>query len=257
MTASAGGPLWAVVPAYNEEVRIGATLAALASQTDTDFTLVVVDNASSDATADLVRRFAATAPLPVHLVREDEPGTGAAADTGFRCAIGRGAGLLVRTDADCLPARDWIAAAREEFVRGTEMACGRSLPRRDENPTLAERYLLPPVTRATALYGRRRREHPHPRYRAPYVLCHGHNLAITAALYTRCGGTPRIPLEGPPEDVALLNRAREHSDRIARAERMVVHTSLRRLRAWGARRTLLWCWDRRYRPADVTEVHVR
>ncbi|GGV10039.1 glycosyl transferase [Streptomyces filipinensis] len=250
-------PLWVVVPAYDEEAGIGATLAALAAQSDTGFCLVVVDNASTDGTAEVVRRFAATAPFPVHLVREEEPGTGAAADTGFRYAIGRGAALLARTDADCLPAVDWIAAVRTEFGRGAELACGRSVPRRDEHPSPAERYLLPAVIRATALYGRFRKEHRHPRYRAPYVLCHGHNLAVTAALYLRCGGAPRTPLEGPPEDVVLLNRARLSSDRIVRAERMVVHTSLRRLRAWGARRTLLWCWDRRYRPADPREVHVR
>ncbi|MGW3205663.1 glycosyltransferase [Streptomyces sp. NPDC001135] len=250
-------PLWVVVPALNEEAGIGATLAALAAQTDTGFTLVVVDNASTDATPDVVRRFAAAAPFPVHLVDEEEPGAGAAADTGFRYAIGQGAALLARTDADCVPAADWIAAVRGEFGRGTELACGRSVPRRDEHPSLAERYLLPAVLRATALYGRYRKEHRHPRYRAPYVLCHGHNLAVTAALYLRCGGTPRVPLQGPPEDVVFLNRARTHSDRIARAERMVVHTSLRRLRAWGARRTLLWSWDRRYCPADTKEVHVR
>ncbi|MEU6478109.1 glycosyltransferase [Streptomyces sp. NPDC047017] len=254
---AAAGPLWVVVPAYDEAASIGATLAALAAQTDTGFALVVVDNASTDATAAVVRGFAATAPFPVHLVREDERGTGAAADTGFRYAIGRGATLLVRTDADCLPAADWIAAARAEFGRGTELACGRSLPRRDEHPSFAERYLLPAVIRTTALYGRYRPAHRRPRHRAPYVLCHGHNLAVTADLYLRCGGTPRVPLEGPPEDVGLLNRAREHSDRIARAERMVVHTSLRRLRAWGARRTLLWNWDRRYLPADPREVHIR
>ena len=57
--------------------------------------------------------------------------------------------------------------------------------------------------------------------------------------------------------MALLNRAREHSDRVVRAEKMVVENSLRRLRAWGARRTLLWDWDRRYRPTDDAEVHVR
>ncbi|MEU8031860.1 glycosyltransferase [Streptomyces sp. NPDC049099] len=250
-------PLWVVVPAYNEEAGIGATLAALAAQTDTGFTLVVVDNASTDATAEVVRRFAAAAPFPVHLVAEREPGAGAAADTGFRYAIGQGAALLARTDADCVPAADWIAAVRREFGRGAELACGRSVPRRDEHPSLAERYLLPAVIRATALYGRYRTEHRHPRFRAPYVLCHGHNLAVTAALYLRCGGTPRVPLQGPPEDVVLLNRARAYSDRIARAERMVVHSSLRRLRAWGARRTLLWSWDRRYCPADTREVHVR
>ncbi|MFE3148994.1 glycosyltransferase [Streptomyces sp. NPDC059218] len=250
-------PIWAVVPAYNEEAGIAATLAALAAQADTGFVLVVVDNASTDATARIVRRFAATSPFPVHLVREEERGTGAAADTGFRYAVAHGAELLVRTDADCLPSADWIAAARGEFARGTEMACGRSLPRHDEDPSFAERHLLPAIVRVTALYGRYRAEHRHPRFRAPYVLCHGHNLAITAALYLRCGGTPRTPLEGPPEDVVLLNRAREHSGRIARSEQMVVHTSLRRLRAWGARRTLLWCWDRRYRPADPKQVHVR
>ncbi|MFI1566752.1 glycosyltransferase [Streptomyces sp. NPDC020490] len=257
MNARDDAPLWVVVPAFNEEAGIGATLSALAAQTDTRFTLVVVDNASTDTTADVVRRFAARAPFPVHVVREDEPGTGAAADTGFRYAIERGAALLARTDADCLPAADWITEVRAELGRGTELACGRSVPRADERPSPAERYLLPAVIRATALYGRWRREHRHPRYRAPYVLCHGHNIAVTAALYLRCGGAPRVPLAGPPEDVVLLNRAREHSDRIARAERMVVHSSLRRLRAWGARRTLLWCWDRRYRPADERKVHVR
>ncbi|UNO38389.1 glycosyltransferase [Streptomyces sp. MST-110588] len=252
-----GGALWVVVPAFNEAAVLSGALSALAAQSDTSFSLVVVDNASTDATPGIVRRFAGTAPFPVHLVHEGQPGAGAAADTGFRHAIAHGAAYLLRTDADCLPARHWTAAAKAEFQRGTEMVCGRSLPRPDEAPSLAERYLLPAVVRITALYGRYRAAHRHPRYRAPYVLCHGHNLGITAELYLRCGGAPRIPLEGPPEDVVLLNRAREHSDRVARAEGMVVHHSLRRLRAWGARRTLLWCWDRRYRPADPRKVHVR
>ncbi|MFF9347088.1 glycosyltransferase [Streptomyces sp. NPDC014734] len=250
-------PLWAVIPAYDEERSIGATLTALAAQSDTGFTLVVVDNASTDGTAAVVRRFAATAPFPVHVVDEAEPGPGAAADTGFRFAVAHGAALLVRTDADCLPAPDWIATARAEFARGAEMVCGRSVPRRDESPSFAERHLLPALVRLTSLYGRYRGAHRHPRYRAPYVLCHGHNLAITADLYVRCGGAPRLPLRDSSDDVELLNRAREHSHRIVRSERLVVRASLRRLRAWGARRTLLWYWDRRYLPADDREVHVR
>jgi cellulose synthase/poly-beta-1,6-N-acetylglucosamine synthase-like glycosyltransferase len=54
--------LWVVVPAYNEAAGIGATLDALSGQTDLDFTLVVVDNASTDDTAVVVREFAARAP---------------------------------------------------------------------------------------------------------------------------------------------------------------------------------------------------
>ncbi|HWS32754.1 MAG TPA: glycosyltransferase, partial [Actinoplanes sp.] len=46
--------MWVVVPAYNEAARIGQTLDALAAQTDTDFTLLVVDNGSTDDTVAVV-----------------------------------------------------------------------------------------------------------------------------------------------------------------------------------------------------------
>ena len=88
------------------------------------------------------------------------------------------------------------------------------------------------------------------------MLIHGHNLAITAELYVRCGGTPREQLVDGSEDVTLLNRCRRHTDRIVRAEDLVVEASLRRLRAWGPRRTLLWHWDRRFRPAPDA-AHIR
>jgi GT2 family glycosyltransferase len=245
-------PLAVIVPAFDEAASIPATLTALAGQTDVDFTLVVVDNASSDGTADVVRAFAA--PFAVHVITEAEPGAGTAADTGFRWAIAAGATLLLRTDADCVPAADWVATARAALHAGAEMVCGRSMPRRDEHPSPLERYAFPAVVRLAALYGRYRRSHRDPAFRTPYVLVHGHNLAITADLYVRCGGTPREELADGSEDVTLLNRARRHSDRIVRDERLVVQASLRRLRAWGPRRTLLWYWDRRHVPA---QVHVR
>jgi glycosyltransferase involved in cell wall biosynthesis len=249
--------LWVVVPAFNEAASIGQTLAALAGQSDRGFVLAVVDNASTDGTAGVVRAFADGAPFDVHVVVEPQPGTGAAVDTGFRYAIANGAVRLLRTDADSLPEQTWVARARAELDHGGELVCGRSLPRLDERPNLLERHLLPAVTRALALYGRYRRTHRGEGYRTPYVLCHGHNLAITAELYLRCGGTPRQRLDEGIEDVILLNRARRCSDRVVRCEAMVVRTSLRRLRAWGVRRTLMWHWDRRYVPASESEVNVR
>ncbi|GIF12138.1 glycosyltransferase family 2 protein [Actinoplanes teichomyceticus] len=248
-------PLAVIVPAFNEAASIGATLDALAAQTDTDFTLVVVDNASTDDTAAVVRRCGA--PFPIEVVTEPEPGAGTAADTGFRYAIAHGATLLARTDADCRPGPGWVATARAYLTSGAELVCGRSVPRRDEHPSLAERHVFPAVVRLAALYGRYRGAHRAPDFRTPYVLVHGHNLALTADLYRRCGGTAREPLEAGSEDVTLLNRARRHTDRIVRAEDLVVEASLRRLRAWGARRTLLWYWDRRWLPPTATEVHVR
>jgi glycosyltransferase involved in cell wall biosynthesis len=251
---TAARSLAVVVPAYNEAAGIGAALAALAAQTDLDFTLVVVDNNSADGTAGVVRRFGAGAPFPVHVVAEAEPGAGTAADTGFRYAIALGATQLARTDADCVPAPDWVATARAMLDGGAEMVCGRSVPRRDEHPTTLERYAFPTAVRVAARYGRLLEANRGPAYRAPFVLVHGHNLAITADLYLRCGGTPREHLADGAEDVTLLNRARRHSDRVVRAEHLVVQASLRRLRAWGPRRTLLWHWDRRYRP---DRVHIR
>ncbi|WP_328467549.1 glycosyltransferase family 2 protein [Actinoplanes sp. NBC_00393] len=246
-----------VVPAYNEAASIGDTLEALAAQTDTGFRLVVVDNGSTDGTGDVVRTFAARAPFPVEVITETERGAGTAADTGFRHAIAAGAMLLARTDADCRPAPDWVATARAYLIGGAALVCGRSVPRRDERPSWPERHVFPTAVRAAALYGRFRRAHRAPGFRTPYVLVHGHNLALTADLYLTCGGTAREPLEAGSEDVTLLNRARRHTDRIIRAEDLVVEASLRRLRAWGARRTLLWYWDRRWRPGSSAEVHVR
>ncbi|MFB9360378.1 glycosyltransferase [Actinoplanes nipponensis] len=236
-----------IVPAYDEAALLPGLLAALAAQTDPEFTLVVVDNGSTDGTAALAAAF----PGDVVVLAEPEPGAGTAADTGFRHAIAGGATRLLRTDADCLPARDWVATGRA-LLDGADLVCGRSVPRRDERPSLAERRLYPAVVRLAARWGRW--QHRSPAYRCPFVLVHGHNLAITAALYERCGGTPREALGDGAEDVTMLNRARRHSDRVVRAEQLVVESSLRRLRAWGARRTLLWHWDRRYRPASV---HVR
>ncbi|GIJ68228.1 YhjD/YihY/BrkB family envelope integrity protein [Virgisporangium ochraceum] len=245
------GDLWVVVPALNEATSIGRTLEALEAQTDTDFTLVVVDNGSTDGTPEVVK----ASGMPVVLLTEERPGPGTAADAGFRYAIAHGATYLARTDADCVPAPDWVATARATLASGVEFACGRSVPRPDESPSWAERRLFPAAVRLAAVYGRfaqRGRA-----YRTPYVLCHGHNLAFTADLYQRCGGATDTTLLDGSEDVELLNRARLYSDRVRRAENLVVYNSLRRLRSWGPRRTLLWYWDRRYRPADEAETHVR
>ncbi|MEV4443724.1 glycosyltransferase family A protein, partial [Streptomyces sp. NPDC049577] len=128
--------LWVVVPAYQEEARIGGVLRALAGQRDLGFTLVVADNGSTDGTGRIAREFAARAPFPVHVVDEPEKGVGCAVDTAVRFAIDRGARFVARTDADCLPRPGWTAAARGALEGGAAMVCGRIDARADEHGPL-------------------------------------------------------------------------------------------------------------------------
>jgi glycosyltransferase involved in cell wall biosynthesis len=233
------GRLWVIVPAYNEARRIRATLDSLAAQSDVDFTLLVVDNDSVDGTADVVREFAAHAPMPVRLLAEPEKGVGSAVDTGFRYAIASGAALLARTDADCLPRPGWVAAARAALDGGAGMVCGRITARRDENGPLARAGFAAAVAVAAA-FGRLRPAH-RGGYLAPYRMHAGNNMAITAALYERCGGMPRRP---SPTDRTFLNRVRRTTASIARSRAMIVENSTRRLRAYGVVRTARWYLDR-------------
>lgn len=227
-------PLWVIVPAYNEAARIGATLRALAGQTDKDFTLLVVDNGSTDETASLARAAGA------RVITEPAKGVGCAVDTGFRYAIAHGAAHLARTDADCLPGPGWVAAARSALAEGEGMACGRVVARPDEHGPAGRAFFRVLVTLAAA-FGRLRPAHRGPEFLAPYRMHAGNNMAITAELYEACGGMPRRP---SPTDRIFLNRVRRTTPAIIHSRRMVVANSTRRLAAYGVLGTARWYLDR-------------
>lgn len=248
-----GSDLWVVIPAYNERRTLPATLAALVGQQDRAFTVLVVDNASTDGTADVVRAFAGRHPgLDLRVIAEPVKGTGAACDTGMRHAAAAGARWLARTDADCLPAPDWTATIRGALGSGLEMVTGRLLPRRDEvRLKVWERWLLPAVIGFCATFGRFRPSNRDPRFLGPYMMSPGSNLALTAALYERCGGFPRTSIEVEHEDRALVNRVRTVTAAYGRRRAMVVYGSVRRLRAYGLVGTLAWYFDHRIEPTRV------
>nr|WP_042180378.1 glycosyltransferase [Kibdelosporangium sp. MJ126-NF4]CEL14362.1 glycosyl transferase, family 2 [Kibdelosporangium sp. MJ126-NF4]CTQ88728.1 glycosyl transferase, family 2 [Kibdelosporangium sp. MJ126-NF4] len=237
--------LWVVVPAYNEEAGIAATLRALESQQDTDFTTVVVDNGSTDGTVDVVRSF------DVRLVHEAQKGTGAAADTGMRHAIASGARWLARTDADCLPAPDWTRRIKAAFRGGLRLVAGNLVPRRDEDLPVRTRLTLVSAVEVARAFGKVRPRNRDPRYLGPYVMAPGGNMAITAELYQKSGGFPRTAIEDLHEDRALVNAVRLHTGAYALRRDVVVYGSSRRVKAWGLRNTLAWYADHRYRPDFV------
>jgi glycosyltransferase involved in cell wall biosynthesis len=239
-----------VVPFYNEADGIEPTLDALIEQTDRDFVLVCVDNASTDSGVDVVKAFASRHPdLDLRVISEPLKGTGAACDTGFRYAIGADATHILRTDADCLPDPNWVRNIRREFAAGAEFVVGRIEARRDAAFNTADAVILPLLIWVSDAYGRAFRSGRG--FKAGWILVAGNNLAITSSLYQRCGGFPRVHFNNEGEDRALHDRVRLVTDRIVKRDDVLVFNSIRRVRAYGYVNTLLWYWDRKFQPAEV------
>lgn len=244
--------LFVVVPYYNEQGGMLATLQALVDQEDQDFALVLVNNCSTDGSATVARHFAQQNPsMKVDLIEETTKGTGAASDTGFRFAIAQGALWIARTDADCIPEPDWTrnlkTALRDE---GLDFVAGRIQPRTDEEPpTIIWRLTLRVMIWVAENYGKIHRRGSQFRY--PYFLTAGNNLAISASLYEQSGGFPRSALEDLNEDLILSEKVRTLTSRGARRPDVVVSNSARRARAYGAINTLRWYRNRGYQPDEV------
>lgn len=97
-----------VVPAYNEERYLPACLQALRSQSLSagKYEIIVVDNASTDATALVATRYGA------RVTREPRKGVARARQTGFENARGE---VIASTDADSQVPADWLARIAAHF----------------------------------------------------------------------------------------------------------------------------------------------
>lgn len=97
-----------IIPAYNEENYITKTLEALRLQDYPNYEVLVVNNASTDRTAEVVSAFIFRNGLTFkfRLLHEKRQGTQFARECGRKFATG---GIIAQLDADCLPPRQWIS----------------------------------------------------------------------------------------------------------------------------------------------------
>lgn len=174
-----------IVPVYNGAAEIGACIEALLAQDAPPggLEIVVVDNGSTDATRDVVRRY------PVILREETERvGSYAARNRGAEAARGP---ILGFTDADCVPAPGWVAAACKMFEDPDVVIVGASVvpaaPRSE-----VERYL---EERGSLSY-RRSFEHP---YR-PYFPTAG--VFYRREAFRRAGGFNSTLISGGDADLS-------------------------------------------------------
>ncbi len=101
-----------VIPAYNEERRVGAAIGSVQAQTRADWEAIVVDDGSSDATAEVVAAIATRDPR-VKLVSKPNAGLSAARNTAIKMAR---APLVSLLDSDDL----WLPGYLETMGHALE-----------------------------------------------------------------------------------------------------------------------------------------
>lgn len=97
-----------VIPAYNEEDYLKQCLTAIQQQTVQPFEVIVVDNNSTDKTAEIARSF----PF-VKLLSEKRQGVVFARDRGFNAARGD---IIGRIDVDTILPEDWVQNVQKIFA---------------------------------------------------------------------------------------------------------------------------------------------
>ena len=97
-----------VIPAYNEERHLKASLQAIANQSQQAFEVLVVNNASTDNTEAIARQF----PF-VTVLHEQQKGIVYARNCGFNLAKGD---IIARIDADTILPPNWIEQVQQFYA---------------------------------------------------------------------------------------------------------------------------------------------
>jgi glycosyltransferase involved in cell wall biosynthesis len=205
-----------VVPAANEEQRIGRCLGAIIaarsqlyrSRADVGVQIFIVLDGCRDATAGIAAAFGDLRLIPIAA-----SGVGAARRAGATAALNgadRASEIwLAHTDADSEVPVDWLPCMVTEAQRGAHLVLGTVLPGVELDPAARAQWL-----------GRHhlRDGHPH---------IHGANFGIRGDSYLALGGWRPL---ATGEDVDLAGRAaRAGQLRITRTAGIPVVTSVRRV----------------------------
>jgi glycosyltransferase involved in cell wall biosynthesis len=135
-----------VLPAWNAQATVGRTIVSVFAQTARPGELIVVDDGSTDATADAVAALARAAPMPVRLIRQPNGGAGSARNRGV--AEARGAWVaLIDADDEYLPEAIERLAALADAAPGAAVAFGDAL-RVERGVESNASYIRPRLIRA-------------------------------------------------------------------------------------------------------------
>ena len=228
-----------VIPAFNEEALLPECLEALCAQDyGGEVEILVVDNASTDGTAQVGRRFGVT------VVGEPQRGYGKALIRGFGEARGD---IIACTDADTVVPRDWISRLVEEYRRHPEVvAIGGEIEflRPNWKSRLLTRFFIP-------LFNRIDRANP----RGPHLW--GANLSVRRDAFLKVGGwNSKFSLQADSE---LSERLRKVGH-VMILPTLKVRTSSRRWNKSLLLNSIIyvtnWCWFHVFRTPLYREFPV-
>jgi len=202
-----------LVPARNEERSIGACLDSLTQQAYSDYEIIVLDDGSSDRTADIVRMHAGRCDtVRIEAGRPLPPGWFGKA---FACvqlaSLARG-DLLIFTDADTVHAPTMIRSVVGAVAAGADVVT--AFPEQ-EIGGWSEALVVPFIffTIWAMLPVGRVWSDPSPRV----VAANGQLLAFTRTAYARIGGHRAVRLS-VLDDMDLARRAKRDGLRVRLAD---------------------------------------
>ncbi len=216
-----------VICTHNGAATLEACLRGAVSQTHPDFEVIVVDDGSTDGTAEVAR-----AHEEVRVISTPNRGLSAARNTGMEAASGS---IVAYTDDDAVPDPDWLRAIVAGFeLDGCVAVGGPNMPPPDSN-AVAQCVANAPGGPTHVLTSDREAEH-----------IPGCNMAIAKDALVAIGGfDPRFRAAG--DDVDVCWRLLEAGGRIAfspgavvmHRRRDSVRGYLRQQRSYGQAEALL------------------
>ncbi|HZQ19618.1 MAG TPA: glycosyltransferase family 2 protein [Terriglobales bacterium] len=194
MTANRNPFVSVIVPARNEESCLGSCLESLAAQTGIDYEIIIVDDASTDRTAEIARSFPGVRVIEAGPLPENWTGKNNAMAAGAKIAKGT---WLLFTDADTIhkPGSLARAVAEAEQHRATLL----SYSPEQEVRSFWEKAVMPVIfAELASTYPPKKVSDPS----SPIAAANGQYLLISREAYDAVGGHTRIASD-LLEDVAM------------------------------------------------------